>query len=141
MGTLTQGCKDAGGLPRGADGLDVQSQDQVLAWDRQEALGLQVGAEHPMPLLVSHFFIDSSWTWKRSYCREAGRKWEGSKPRLADQGSSDSTNLFSSQRKCKVLSNTIPSCHRPQSLLDEATVRPLWFKTWALDLSSNISSS
>lgn len=49
--------------------------------------GMQVGPEHPLPLLVSHFFMDSSWTWKPS---EAGEDGRASKPGLADQGSSDS---------------------------------------------------
>lgn len=40
-GEDTQGLEDAGGLPGGADWIEVQWQGQVVAWDGQEALGLQ----------------------------------------------------------------------------------------------------
>lgn len=55
VGTLTQGLEDAGGLLGGADGLEVRWQGRVVARAGQEALGLQAGAEHWLPLQVSQF--------------------------------------------------------------------------------------
>lgn len=98
MGTLTQGLEDAGGFLGGADGLEVCWQGQVIAGDGQGALGLQAGAEHPLPLQVTHVLHRLQVDLEALVL---GAEWRGdgrvSDPSLGDQSSSEPVSLSGSQ--------------------------------------------